>query len=191
MKRLIELLALSALLSSCAMMGNDGFTTLLDGSNLNNWNQIGTANWRIEDGAAVADKGVGFLVSKEAYRDFTIRAEFWVTDDANSGVFLRCSDRSKVDSKNAYEVNIYDQRPDPSYGTGAIVDVAKPTIVLKAGGHWNNYEITLKGDEFFVTLNGVRTVDGVRNAKLKDAGPIGLQYERGVVKFRKVEIKPL
>jgi len=34
----------------------------LDGSNpktLDNWNRIGDANWRAEDGAIVADKGKG------------------------------------------------------------------------------------------------------------------------------------
>jgi hypothetical protein len=38
--------------------------TLLNGSNpmtLDNWNRIGDANWRAEDGAIVADKGKGGL----------------------------------------------------------------------------------------------------------------------------------
>jgi hypothetical protein len=42
-------------------------------------------------------------------------------------------------------VNIYDQRPDPSYGTGAIVNFAKVEPMPKAGGKWNTYEITAKG----------------------------------------------
>jgi len=51
-----------------------GWVTLLDGSNsksLDNWNRIGDANWRAEDGAIVADKGKGgHLVSKNSYKDF-------------------------------------------------------------------------------------------------------------------------
>jgi hypothetical protein len=50
-----------------------GWIVLFDGKSLDNWNQIGDANWRIEDGAAVADKGNGFLVSKNAYGDFQLR----------------------------------------------------------------------------------------------------------------------
>ncbi len=42
----------------------------------------------------------------------------------------------------SYEVNIFDKRPDPSYGTGAIVNVAKPSTFLKAANQWNTYEIT-------------------------------------------------
>ena len=57
---------------------DDGWVTLFDGKNLDSFDQIGNANWRIEDGAAVADKGNGFLVTKKAYTDYQLRAEFWV-----------------------------------------------------------------------------------------------------------------
>lgn len=167
-----------------------GWITLFDGSNLNSWTAIGNANWRLTDGAVQAELGSGMLVSKDSYTDFQIRAEFWVDSEANSGIFLRCSDTKKITSENAYEVNIFDKRPDPSYGTGAIVGVAKAGTVLKAGGQWNTYEITAKGSQFTVTLNGVRTVDGIQNSK-HAKGPIALQYGGGVVKFRKVQIRLL
>ena len=179
-----------------------GWIVLFDGKSLDNWNQIGDANWRIEDGAAVADKGNGFLVSKNAYSDFQLRAEFWVDDAANSGIFIRCTDPAKVGGATAYEVNIWDQRPDPTYGTGAIVNVAKVSPMPKAAGKWNVYEITAKGSTFTVTLNGQKTVDGAQDSKFAN-GRIALQHglglkddkgvanDRGVVKFRKVEIKPL
>ena len=114
-----------------------GWITLFDGKNLDNWNQIGDANCRIDNGVVVADKGNGFLVSKNSYTDFQLRAEFWVDDDANSGIFIRCTDPEKVTGNNAYEVNIWDRRPDPSYGTGAIVNVAKVSPMPKAAGKWN------------------------------------------------------
>jgi hypothetical protein len=60
-------------------------------------------------------------------------------------------------------VNIFDQSPNPTYGTGAIVNVAKPAVALKAGGKRNTYDIIAKGPKFTVTLNGVRTVDGVED----------------------------
>jgi hypothetical protein len=87
-------------------------------------------------------------------------------------------------------VNIFDQRPDPSYGTGAIVNVAKVVPMPKAGGQWNVYEITAKGPKFTVTLNGTKTVDGAEDSKFA-SGRIALQYGAGVVKFRKVQVKPL
>ena len=104
--------------------------------------------------------------------------------------FIRCSDPTKVTGATSYEVNIFDKRPDPSYGTGAIVNVAKPSTFLKAANQWNTYEITAKGPQFTITLNGVRTVDGAQDTKFP-RGAIALQYGGGVVKFRKVEIAAL
>jgi hypothetical protein len=94
-----------------------------------------------------------------------------------------------IDGKTCYEVNIFDKRPDPSYGTGAIVDVAKVNPMPKAADKWNTYEITAKGPKLTVILNGEKTVD-VEDTK-HATGPIALQYGSGVVKFRKVQIKPL
>ena len=173
-----------------------GWVTLFDGKNIDHWQPIGDANWRLEDGVVMADKGSGFLVSKEAYTDFQLRVEFWVDEDANSGIFIRCTNPDKVGTDSAYEVNIYDKRPDPTYGTGAIVNVAKVEPMPKAGGKWNVYEITTQGPQFTVILNGQKTVDGVQDNKFA-SGRIALQYgagavkDKGVVKFRKVEIKPL
>jgi hypothetical protein len=186
------LLAGSAMLwQAPGAVGEPGWTILFDGSNLNNWEAIGNANWRLVDGGIVqADLGNGFLVSKQEYGDFELKAEFWVDATANSGVFIRATDPTKVTGTNAYEVNIYDTRPDPSYGTGAIVNVAKVSPMPKAANQWNYYEIVAKGDTFTVTLNGIKTVDGAKDAKLAK-GRIALQYGQGIVKFRKVEIKPL
>ena len=77
-----------------------GWVTLFDGKNLDNWNQIGTANWKLADGVIVADQGNGFLVSENSYTDFQLRAEFWVDDVANSGIFIRCTDPEKVGQQN-------------------------------------------------------------------------------------------
>lgn len=163
--------------------------TLFDGKSMANWTPQGDANWRLMDGAVVADKGMGFLVSKDSYTDFQIHAEFWVDDDANSGIFIRCADPKKVTADNCYEVNVFDKRPDPTYGTGAITNIAKPSVFLKAGGKWNTYDITAQGPHMVVVLNGTKTVD-VENSKLP-SGPIALQAFAGTVKFRKVQIKPL
>ena len=116
--------------------------------------------------------------------------EFWASDDANSGVFLRCQDPQNITAENCYEANIFDQRPDPSYGTGAIVLVAKaPVPMPKAGGKWNTYDITLMGPRLTLVLNGVTTVD-IEDAKLA-GGHIALQWGSGTIKFRKMEIQPL
>ena len=166
-----------------------GWVTLFDGKNLDAFNQIGNANWRIEDSAVVADKGNGHLVTKQSYTDFQIRAEFWADEDANSGIFMRLSDPAKISATNSYEVNVFDKRPDPSYGTGAIVNIAKVDPMPKAAGKWNTFEITARGPQLTVVMNGTKTVD-VQHSEFK-AGPFSLQYAAGVIKWRKVQVKPL
>jgi len=165
-------------------------TILFDGTTLKGWNMVGDANWELADGAVQASRGMGgFLVTPVSYENFQLTLEFWVTDDANSGVFIRCSDPKNITAMNAYEVNIYDKRPDPSYRTGGIVDVAKPASMINTGGKWNTYEITAQGPKLIVTLNGTRTVDIEHKGYVR--GPIALQYGAGTVKFRNVRIRTL
>jgi hypothetical protein len=188
----------------CAQMSSmydsvTGWTTLIDGDKgLENFNRIGDANWRAEDGAIVADKGKGgHLVSKKSYKDFQIRAEFWADDTTNSGIFIRASDPNKIGAKTAYEVNIFDQSPGQEFATGAIVYVAKVPvpIVYRAGGKWNTYEISAKGTHLRVVFNGVETVT-VYDSKFA-SGPFSLQFGNrgkqpgGAIKWRKVQIKEL
>ena len=196
-----SLLAVVFLLAGCASNPpGSGWVTLIDADKgLENWDQIGEANWRAEGGAIVADKGKGgYLVSKKSYKDFVIYAEFWAATDTNSGIYLRSGDPKKVGTANAYEVNIWDIRPDPTYATAAIVDVAAvpvPTL-YKAGGAWNTFEIRAQGPELVVKFNDLVTAHAT-NSKFA-SGPFALQYGAGVkgavggpIKWRKVMIKEL
>lgn len=163
------------------------WVTLFDGTSLAAWTMTGDANWQLADGVVAADMGAGFLVTRESYGDFDLEAEFFVSPDANSGVFLRCANPAKPGAATCYEVNIFDQRKDPTYRTGAIVGVAKPNVQIDAGNHWNTYHIEAHGRHLLVKLNGQTTVD-VEDEKLA-TGPIGLQYAAGQVKFRSVRIR--
>ena len=170
-----------------------GWITLFDGKSLDGWDQVGESNWHVEDGAAVADKmpgkDAGYLVSKNSYKNFVVRVEFWSSDNANSGIYFRCLDPKKITDRTCYEANIFDQRPDPSYGTGAITRYVEINPMPKAGGKWNTYEVTASGRDITVVLNG-QTTAKMRNGMF-DEGPIALQHGAGAIKFRKVEIKPL
>lgn len=186
-------LATSYVMPQASAQTGEGWITLLDGENMGDWDRVGDTNWRLEDGAVVADnrtsEGAAHLVSKTSYKDFELHVEFWASDDANSGIFLRCSDPSKISARTCYEVNIYDQRKDPTYGTGAIVNFVEVDPMPKVGGKWNTYDIVAKGRHLFVVLNGRKTAD-TQNGLFTE-GPLTLQHGAGVIKFRKVAIKPL
>jgi len=188
MKLFLATVALAAATLVASAQGQ--WTTLFDGKNLNNFYKVGDANWTIVDGAVQADKGMGgYLVTKQSYGDFEIKAEFWVDTPANSGIFIRCDNGQMPGGQGCYEVNIFDTRPDPAYATGAIVNVAKVATPIKAAGKWNTYEIRAQGPHMTVTLNGVKTADAM-DAK-HPRGPFALQYGAGVVKFRNVQVRPL
>jgi hypothetical protein len=181
----------AAALYGCAdqQTSNAAWTTLFDGRNLDAFNRVGNANWRLTDGVVQADSGVGFLVTRTSYADFQVRAEFWADDNANSGIYMRCANAEKITDETCYEANIFDKRPDPTYATGAMTKFAKSMAPMKAAGKWNTYDITARGDHLVVVLNGVKTVD-MHDSKFR-SGPIALQAAAGTVKFRKVEIRPL
>jgi len=82
-----------------------GWVSLFDGKDIGSeWDRVGDTNWRVEDGAIVADKrtskDAAHLVSKEKYKDFQVYVEFWASDDANSGIFLRCQDPAKITDRS-------------------------------------------------------------------------------------------
>lgn len=174
-RTLLHAAAASALalgLGGCAAFGGDaGWTTLVDGARgLENFDRVGPeADWAAVDGAIQATRGgkdPSYLVPRQSYRDFEMRVEFWASDDANSGVFMRCRDPKAIGDETCYEANVFDQRPE-----------------------WNTFELKAQGTRLVVVLNGQKTVD-VNDPK-RDAGPFALQWGRGTVKFRKVQIRPL
>ena len=187
----------TTLLTGCAQsplasQADAGWSTLFDAnSNLNQWSLVGDANWRIQDGALQADflrsKTPSYLVTKTTYQNIDIRAEVWVDSQTNSGIFIRCQQADKIGADSCYEINIWDTRPDPSYGTGAIVDVAKVSPMPRAGGQWNTLEISAQGDQLVVKLNGQVTAQARDGKHAK--GYLALQYGSGIVKFRKVQIR--
>ncbi len=178
-----------ALVALPASAQRPDWTTLFDGSDLDGWNAIGSANWALGDDAVSANSGNGFLVSEMPYGDFELRLEFWVDEPANSGIFIRCADPQSVNDRNCYEVNIYDTRADQTYRTGGIVHLAAPNAVINTGGQWNTYHITAQGSRLIVSLNGDEMIDTTDDQFA--SGPVALQYGAGVVRFRNVQIRAL
>jgi hypothetical protein len=188
-------IALALALAGTAALGAQAQTqaawgTLINGTDgLQNFEQEGNANWHVMEDGIGADRGNGFLVTKEPYKDFRIVAEIWVDDPANSGIFIRCQDPEDIGADSCYEVNVFDNRPGQEYATGGIVNTA-PVIggPHKAAGKWNTLEIIAKGPQLTVMLNGMKTAEATDNKH--EQGRVALQYGTGNVKFRKFEIQP-
>jgi 3-keto-disaccharide hydrolase len=165
------------------------WTNLFNGRDLSNWNVTGNADWRVTDGVIEASRARGFLVTKESYTDFEMRADVWVTADSNGGLLFRITKPEDPGIENGYELNMNDKRADQTGRTGSIVNVAKPLVQYDSGGKWTTVVITAKGPHMVATLNGIKTAeaDDAKYAR----GPVSLQAAGGIVRYRNVHIREL
>ena len=189
--RALLALSLAAALAGCGSMG--GPTALVDGTKgLDNFNRVGEANWsgdRRRDPGDPGRQGRGLPRHQGLVHRLRHPRRVLGQRRRQQRHLLPLPEPAAISDETCYEANIFDQRPDPTYGTGAIVKVAAVSPMPKAGGKWNTYEITARGKRLTLVLNGVKTVD-IEDAKLA-SGPFALQWGRGTIKFRKVEITPL
>jgi hypothetical protein len=194
--RVIASLAVALAVAGCGHhLPSHGWVALIDGEKgMENWEITGTGNWRAADGAIQADKRTdkasSILVSKKSFKNLELYAEVWADDDTNSGIYIRAMNPKQVStSTGAYEVQIWDKNPNPAYSTGSLVNVASVKPVHKAAGRWNIFEVYARGPEITVKFNGDVTV--VANDGRFPEGRIGLQFNGGPIKFRKLLVREL
>ncbi len=182
------------------------WVVLFDGQNLNAWQPIGSAKWRIENGAIVGGQDgdarrSGVLATKERFQNFEIELEFMIDEHGkyNSGVYLR--NEPGRGGRTGYQVNI--GRGEVEEYCGLYTDRwlakgdEKDTIRKKLD--WNRYRILAIGGRIIVDLNGVNIIDYTDvnpPAKFLQSGVIALQTygtegHAGWVKFRNIRIRPI
>jgi 3-keto-disaccharide hydrolase len=185
-------LLLSVILLACGAGCRAG-----DAENLNTWLHAGVIDWRASGTEAESGpykeagfEEMGFLVSPRPYGDFRLSVEFWIDDDTNSGILVRCTDPGSITLENCYEINIWDNHPNPDARTGAIVMQAKPAAHVETVGRWNTCVIEAIGGDVSAVFNGQPTAQLSGAALL--SGHIALQHAGGGrVRFRNLKIEPL
>jgi hypothetical protein len=158
-------------------LGRHVWKPLFDGRTLDGWTPTGGGEWKVVDGAiqaksAPGDARIGFVVSKEAFRDVTARVSYKMVK-GNSGFFLRADPKTLA----AYEVEI-----DEAKRTGGLWDTSGRKWVTgpedNAGvraGEWNQLTASLHGRRIVFHLNGVKTVDLPNDTPGRTEGHIALQ----------------
>lgn len=179
----------------------DGFKLLFDGKTMNGWKyrrDDGKRSWSVQNGMLVntlgKDEHGTDLLTEEQFRNFTVRFEFQVPPNSNSGFYLR----------GRHEIQVFDDyksgKPTAG-GNGAIYNL-KPVSLFasRKPGQWQSAEVTIVGQKITAILNGVKTHDGVECPKgtggqlddnVDQPGPILLQGDHGAVGFRNLRIKAL
>jgi hypothetical protein len=169
---------------------------LFDGSSIAAWdvqNKDRPSGWSIDSGVMTNDPHANNLVSKQAFKDFRIDAEYKLSPKGNSGIYLR----------GRYEMQVLDDagtEPE-SHGHMSIYARKAPDVnASKPAGEWQTAQITIVGNCVTATLNG-KTVQnnaritgitgGALDAKETEPGPIMIQGDHEKVWFRKVTVTPI
>jgi hypothetical protein len=188
-------------------IGVKGTKVLFDGKNTD---AFLPNKWVIEDGLLARKKGSGYIWTKDSYGDFVLNLEVKMSKKCNSGVFFRTDPKNPV--QGGFEIQVMDtygkDKPGKNDG-GALYDAVAPTKnAIKSAGEWNTMQITAKGPNVTVVLNGEKVIeanldewttsnqnpDGGKNkfkTALKDlprTGHIGFQDHGHDVWFRNVTI---
>lgn len=177
--------------------------------------------WSVENGVLTATKDEAIWTNKE-YENFVLDLEFKTAAGTNSGVIVYCTDKVNW-IPNSVEIQIADDyseqwaKSPKTWQSGAIFGrlAANKQKVVKQPGKWNHYQITCKGKNITVVLNGEKVTEmdmskwtsGKQNpdgseipawlnkplAELPTKGYIGLQgkHAGAPIWFRNIKIKVL
>ena len=166
------------------------------------------ATWSAKDGVIVCTgKPNGCMVTKKEYADYVLKLKWrWPADGkpGNSGVSLHVQDEkywptsieaqllagragdllitNPPDAKLEGEKSRQDPKLDRRFFR---IEAKEP--VEKKPGEWNEMEITCKGGDITLVVNGVKVNEG-KNGNLT-SGRIALQSEGAEVHFKDVVIK--
>ncbi len=184
-----------------------GTLKVFNGTDLDGWVIESGGDFSVKDGFLVVNRGTGWLRSAQEFGDFTLEMEFrFLEEKANSGIFIRTKSTSKNDANGwpdkGYQIQCMDiitgERPLATmipYGADGFVD-GDATSDLEALARayrpteeWNLYEITCKGEDLTVKLNGEVITTSSKIKQLR--GHVGIQAEHGLLEFRRIEIKLL
>ena len=167
----------------------------------------------VEDGCLLPYKSGGYIImyGTKRFGDFTLRCDVKMSADCNSGIFFRVG-VPKNPVYTGFEVQVEDSKEPGLHSFGAIYDLVAPAKnANRAAGEWNSVEITCRGPEISVKVNGEDVAhmncddypkpglrpDGSRHkffsaiAKMPREGYVGFQDHGHPVWYKNVKILEL
>lgn len=167
--------------------------------------------WSVNDGQIICTgKPNGYLATTKNYGDYVLRVKWRYPAGAaaaRSGILLHCQAKDEVwprsieaqanqggtgdfwlNTPPETTLDVPADRLDPMAARHRW-RLDKEKAYDKPLGGWNQYEITCKGGDITLVVNGVKANEG-KNGSLK-AGRIALQSEGNEVFFKDIEVRIL
>lgn len=114
----------------------------------------------VEDGALLPFKSGGYIImyDKKKFGDFILKCDAKMGDpECNSGIFFRVAN-PKNPVYTGFEVQVENSSAPGMHAFGAVYDLVAPSKqVHKGPGEWNHIEVTCRGPEIRVKVNGEET----------------------------------
>jgi hypothetical protein len=212
----VLVLSLAAAPALVAQQAEAGFTSLFDGKTLSGWTLVGGRGegYGVKDGVLFCAKGGGGkLLTDKEYSDFVLRFEFKMPPEgSNNGLGIRAP-REGDAAYQGMELQIIDEAAALSGKWGTLKDaqyhgsvygvIAAKKGAMKPAGQWNVQEVTAKGKQITVVLNGQTILDADLSTVtdpavlkqhpgvLRTSGHIGLLGHNDYIEFRNIRIKEL
>jgi hypothetical protein len=188
----------------------DSFKSAFNGKNFEGWGGP-TDNYEVKDGAIVCKPGKGGTIyNKEEYGDFMARVEFRLPPGGNNGLAIRYPGEGDTAYVGMCELQVLDDAAaqyknlDPRQAHGSAYGmVAAERGYLRPLGEWNFEEVTVKGSNIKVELNGTVILDADLSkvteylanhdhpGKDRKTGYFGFAGHNDPVAFRNVQLKKL
>ena len=179
------------------------FKPLFNGKNLKGWEPTPGGKWEVKNSVIVgtspkSERRHGILLTKKRFKDFVVKAKFRVLH-GDSGFYFRVDRVKSGVSVHGFQVEI-DETDETGglYETGGRGWVHQPTaeVAKKRAykkGEWSYLELTAKGGDITVKINGVVSTK-LTNDKSRKEGQIGLQLHGSQimhVEYKDIQLKPL
>jgi hypothetical protein len=196
-----------------AILGKSGdgeFRAVFNGKDFSGWSGP-TENYEVKEGALLCKAGKGGTIyTEEEYGDFVVRFEFKLPPGGNNGLAIRYPGSGDTAYVGMCELQVLDDTADkyknldPRQFHGSAYGIAAAHRgFLRPVGEWNFQEVTVKGSNIRVELNGTLILNAdlsrvnefmggnAHPGIIRTSGHFGFAGHNDPVAFRNIRIKRL